>query len=93
MIRKMTPWERFEAAMSLEQPDYVPVVCSMTSFYSSWFYNIPLSQFFLSPETMFKAEMAVQKRFPDIILYPGFGPDFSIQFEPRAFGAQVKRSP
>jgi len=89
----MTPWERFAAAMSFETPDQVPVVFCMTSNYYSWFGGIKESEFYTSPELMLKCEMAAQERWPDMILLPGFGPDFSIQFEPRAFGAQVKQPP
>jgi uroporphyrinogen decarboxylase len=70
-------------------PDQVPCLPFVTGHYIAWFNDMPEGDYWSDPVRKLPAQLAVQERFPDVMLYPGIYPDYSVVIEPSAFGGPV----
>ncbi|MCD6406808.1 uroporphyrinogen decarboxylase family protein [Candidatus Aerophobetes bacterium] len=86
----MTPLERFKVAAKLGVPDEVPVVIFATGHYIAWFAGLEEGEYWQDPVKKFEAQLKLQERFPDVMLYPGIWPDYSVVIEVSAFGCKIK---
>lgn len=86
----MTPLQRFKIAAKLGIPDQVPVMPFATGHYIAWFAGIDEKDYWWDPVKKFKAQLKLQDRFPDVMLYPGIWPDFSIAVEVSSLGCRIE---
>jgi uroporphyrinogen decarboxylase len=90
MTATMTPLQRFEMAASMGVPDQVPLMPFITGHFFSWFNNLEEGDYWPYPEAKLKAQIAVQERWPDLMLFPGIFIDYSTVVEPSALGGEAK---
>ena len=93
MATPMTPLERFTMAARMEIPDQVSFVPFITGHFVSWFAGLAEGEYWSAVDAKLKAQLAVQERWPDLMLYPGIFVDYSVAVEPSALGAPVRFPP
>lgn len=89
MTAAMTPRQRFETAARMGIPDQVPLMPFFTGHYVSWFAGLTEGDYWPTAAKKLAAYLAVQERWPDLILYPGIYIDLSVAVEPSALGASI----
>ncbi len=88
MPSAMTPRQRFEIAARMGIPDQVPCLPFLTGHYIAWFNNLEARDYWFDPVIKFNAQLAVQERYRDTMLYPGVWVDYSVAIETSALGAE-----
>lgn len=89
----MTPaqWTRFRRAAlgQLDATDPVPVALIVDSPWIPGFLGISTLDYLTVPEVWLEANLAVARRFPEVIFLPGFWAEIGMGAEPSAFGCKV----
>jgi len=86
----MDPRQRYETAARLGIPDQVPCVPFLTGHFIAHYNGMVEGDYWADPVLKLKAQLAVQERWPDTMLYPGVWVDYSVAIETSALGAQVR---
>jgi uroporphyrinogen-III decarboxylase len=81
-----TPWERFELAARLGEPDSVPAALIVDSPWLPGYAGVDTRDYFLFPEKWLDINIRLLERFPDAVWIPGFWVEFGMAAEPSAFG-------
>lgn len=89
MTSSLTARQRFEMAARMGTPDQVPCMPFLTGHFISWFAELEEGNYWANPEPKLRAQVAVQERFPEVMLYPGMWPEYSVVLEPSALGGKV----
>jgi uroporphyrinogen decarboxylase len=89
MLTQMSPLQRFVASAHREIPDQVPFMPFITGHYVSWFAGLKEGDYWPALKQKLDAYLAVQERWPNLILYPGIYIDLSVAVEPSALGAKI----
>lgn len=80
--------ERLKTALSLGQPDQVPVALAISAWWQTDYTGVKnMRDYFMNPKVMLEAQQAVNKRFRDII---GYSPDFGVVLEVSGIGAEIR---
>lgn len=89
----MTPdqWSRFRgAALCQASADQrVPIALIVDSPWIPGFLGLSTLDYLTVPEVWLEANLAVARRFPEIIFLPGFWAEIGMAAEPSAFGCKV----
>ncbi len=88
MVDKMTPRQRFETAARGGMPDQVPCMPFLTGHFIAWFNQMEEGDYWAEAEPKLAAQLAVQERFPEVMLYPGIWPEYSVVIEASALGGE-----
>ncbi len=86
MSDSMTPLKRFEIAARVGTPDQVPCMPFLTGHFIAWFNEMEEGDYWADPALKLKAQVSVQERFPEVMLFPGIWPDYSVVIEVSGFG-------
>lgn len=89
MSETMTPWQRFETAARMGIPDQVPFCPFVTGHFVSWFAGVEEGDYWQALETKLNAQLKLQERWPDLMLYPGIYIDYSVVAEPSSLGGEA----
>ena len=92
MSETMTPWQRFETAARMGTPDQVPFCPFVTGHFVSWFAGVEEGDYWRALETKLNAQLKLQERWPDLLLYPGIYIDYSVVAEPSSLGGEATAS-
>ena len=91
----MTPaqWTLFRRAalgqLDAAEPGPVPVALIVDSPWMPGFLGISTLDYLTVPEVWLEANLAVARRFPEVIFLPGFWAEIGMGAEPSAFGCKV----
>lgn len=85
----MTPLQRFKVVAKLGISDQVPVIPFVTGHYLAWFGKIDQKDYWTNPVKRLKAQLEFQNKFPNVMLFSGFHPDYGAAVEPSVFGAKI----
>ena len=90
---RMSPEERFRTAVSLKEPDRVPVGPWLTSAFYSHYYGIEPGQWYADREIQLRAMVEFYTRFPDMQYFPGFRASSGSTVEASGLGCEVVTLP
>ncbi|PTX91568.1 uroporphyrinogen decarboxylase family protein [Opitutus sp. ER46] len=88
----MTPsqWSTFKRAARGEKLPQIPMAMIIDSPWLPGYVGVSHAEFFLNPDTWFRAHHQVHQEFPDITFVPGWWPEYGMAAEPSALGAKIK---
>ena len=90
MTLKMTPKERFTAAVKNQVPDRVPVCPWLTSAFFSDYYGIDHLTWYSDREIQLRAMVEFYTRYPDMQYFPGFRASAGSSAEASGMGCEIK---
>jgi len=93
MPDQMTPEERFQAVMSLQEPDRVPACPWLTSAFYSKYYGVSPDVWYSDRSIQLRAMIEFYTRFPDMQYFPGFRASYGSTVEASALGCEIVTLP
>jgi len=84
-----TAYDYFRQACRLEEPDRVPVALLATSSFVPGFSGINHLDYYGIPDKWLEAQLALLRRFPDVVWVPGPCVDYSMASVAAAYGARL----
>lgn len=87
---RMTPRERFIAAVRNQIPDRVPVCPWLTSAFFSDYYGIDHLAWYRDQEIQLKAMLEFYTRYPDMQYFPGFRASAGSSAEASGLGCEIE---
>ncbi len=86
-------WEDFKRMVlsrSSGRPPKVPVALIVDSPWLPGFMGMPTLDYFLFPDRWLRANLFIEKRFPEVLFLPGHWIEYGMAAEPSAFGCRIK---
>ncbi len=81
--------ENFKKSLNHQEPDEVPVVIWASAPPLPNIMGVNSQQFYHNVQLKLHTQLAFQKEFPEIIMFPGLFPDFGVAGEASAFGCDI----
>jgi len=86
-------WTTFKRALRGERIEPTPVALIVDSPWIPGFLGISTLDYLTVPEVWLEANLAVHRRFPEVIFLPGFWMEMGMAAEPSGFGCRVSLFP
>lgn len=83
------PWENFAAVARGERTERVPVALIVDSPWLAGRASDVTLDYYLFPELWLEANLALYRRWPEIVWVPGFWVEYGMTAEPSAFGSRM----
>lgn len=86
----MTPeqWRQFKRAARFE-PGPAPVALIVDSPWIPGLIGAGFLDYYLDPDLWFRANLALEREFPRVILFPSWWVEYGMAIEPSAFGSRI----
>ncbi len=84
-----TPGDRLKVNLSGQATDDAMVAIWNTAPFLNVFGGVALKEYYMSAETKLRVQLDFQRRFPEVICFPGIWADFGALCEPSAFGCDI----
>jgi uroporphyrinogen-III decarboxylase len=88
-MTRPSAWESFLTAARGGMPERVPVALIVDSPWMPGFAGMSTLDFFLYPDEWLDVYLTTLRRFPDVVLLPGFWVEYGMANEPSAWGAGI----
>lgn len=82
-------WDAFKRAVAGRASEVVPVGLIIDSPWIPGFLGISTLDYLTVPEVWLEANLAVHRRFPDVLFLPGFWIEMGMMAEPSGFGGRL----
>jgi uroporphyrinogen-III decarboxylase len=82
-------WSLFKRAVTGETLDFVPVALIVDSPWIPGFLGLSTLDYLTIPSVWLEANLALHRRFPDVMFLPGFWIEMGMAAEPSGFGCRV----
>jgi MtaA/CmuA family methyltransferase len=83
-------WAAFKRAARLEKLERVPMALIIDSPWIPGYLGLRHMDYFLDPETWFRANQRIYEEYPGIIFVPSWWTEYGMAAEPSALGAKIK---
>ena len=86
---KTDPWDSFKRALAGEVLEAVPVGLIVDSPWIPGFLGLSTLDYLTVPEVWLEANLAVHRRFSNVLFLPGFWVELGMMAEPSGFGGRI----
>ncbi|MEN6601020.1 MAG: uroporphyrinogen decarboxylase family protein [Bryobacteraceae bacterium] len=86
---RLEQWNTFKLAAKGGHPDRAPVALIVDSPWIPGFAGVAHLEYYVDPETWFRANLRITREFPDVIPVPSWWAEYGMAIEPSALGSRV----